>query len=188
MFSVWSSVLFCIYHSPSVSCFTEPFLVSVSSFSLVFLCCLVVWFLIFCLVYWINLLPAVSDSVRTSPELLLTLSDYPPLSSPLILFADRRHACWLEYSSVLSSIYLFATVWTRPVITMPLSNTTLQMDPHTSHLVGPVTLSPTLISECWGVTTRNKEWEKEERCYEKCRRSCEAWESGRTEALFALCW
>ncbi len=85
MFSVWSSVLVCIYHSPSISCFTEPFLVFVTSFSLslVFLCCLVVWFLIFCLVSWINLLPAVSDSVRTSPELLLTLLDYPPLSSPL---------------------------------------------------------------------------------------------------------
>ncbi len=50
-----------VYHSPSVSCFTEPFLVSASYFSLslVFSCCLVVWFLTFCLVYWINPLPSI---------------------------------------------------------------------------------------------------------------------------------
>ncbi len=41
-------------------CFTEPFLVFISYFSLslVFFICLVVWLLIVCLVYWINPLPS----------------------------------------------------------------------------------------------------------------------------------
>ncbi len=131
-------LVFCIYHSPSVSCFTEPFLVSVSSFSLslVFLCCLVV--------SWINLLPAVSDTVRLNycSRYRITPLVKPSGYCPPI----EDHACWLEYSSVLSSIYLFATVWTRPVMTMPLSNKALQMDPHASHLVGPVTKSMWNIS------------------------------------------
>ncbi len=60
-FCVQSPVMFCVFYSPSVSCFTEPFLVYVSYFSLnlVFSCCLVVWLLTFCLVYWINPLPSI---------------------------------------------------------------------------------------------------------------------------------
>jgi len=63
----------------------------------------------------------------------------PPVKPSGYCLPIEDHACWLEYSSVLSSIYLFATVWTRPVITMPLSNKALQMDPHSSRLVSPIT-------------------------------------------------
>ncbi len=94
LFCVQSPVLFCVFHSPSVSCFTEPFLFSVSyfSFSLVFPCCLVVWFLTFCL--W-------PDNLSVLP------SGY---CSPIV-----DYACLLDYSPALPSIYLFAICSTLPV-------------------------------------------------------------------------
>ncbi len=84
--------------------------------SLVFLCCLAVWFLTFCLL----------------PGFLSALpSGY---CSPI-----TDHACLPEYSSALPSIYLFASCSTLPVfLTMPL-NKSLHADPHASRLVSPVT-------------------------------------------------
>ncbi len=84
--------------------------------SLVFLCCLAVWFLTFCLL----------------PGFLSALpSGY---CSPI-----KDHACLPEYSSALPSIYLFASCSTLPVfLTMPL-NKSLHADPHVSRLVSPVT-------------------------------------------------
>ncbi len=82
---LWSvSLLFCVYHSPSVSCFTELFLVSVSYFSLslVFSCCLVVWFLILCLVSWINPLPSFW-TLFAPAWTIARVPGLPLLSSPL---------------------------------------------------------------------------------------------------------
>ncbi len=85
MFVFVFSLLYCsAFITLSVSCFTEPFLVSDSYFSLslVFSCFLVVWFLTFCLVYWINPLPSIwtlfapAWTIACVPGLLL-------LSSPL---------------------------------------------------------------------------------------------------------
>ncbi len=75
-----------LYCSVFFSCFTEPFLVSVSSFSfsLVFPCCLAVWFLTFCL------LPGLS--------LCLVL---------WILFADRRPC---PFTRVLFCLALYIPV------------------------------------------------------------------------------
>ncbi len=118
-FCVQSPVLLCVFPSPSVSCFTEPFLVSVSyfSFSLVFPCCLVVWFLTFCL------LPGLS--------LCLALWIF---WSPII-----DHARLLEYSSALPSIYLFDICSTLPVFLNLSINKSLHMDLHASGFVSPVT-------------------------------------------------
>ncbi len=73
-FCVQSPVMFCVFYSPSVSCFTEPFLVYVSYFSLnlVFSCCLVVWLLTFCLVYWIKPFAFHLDSVCSCLDHCLT--------------------------------------------------------------------------------------------------------------------
>ncbi len=56
------------------------------SISLVISCCLVVCFLIFCRISWINHLPAVSNSVYTSPGLLLMFMDYPSCQALWILY------------------------------------------------------------------------------------------------------
>ncbi len=111
-FCVQSPALFCVFHSLSVSCFTEPFLVSVSyfSFSLVFPCCLVVWFLTFCLL----------------PGFLSTLpSGY---CSPIVDYARLLES--------LPSIYLFAICLTLPVFLTMSINKSLHMDLHASRLVG----------------------------------------------------
>ncbi len=112
LFCIPSPVLFCVFHSPSVSCFTGPFLVSVSYFSLslVFSCCLVFWFLTFCLVYWIPLLSSPLDIVRRSKTMSVYLSTHLPCP---------QYTC-------------FAICLTMPI------NKSLHMDPHASHLVGPV--------------------------------------------------
>ncbi len=117
LFCVQSPVLFCVFHSPSVSCFTEPFLFSVSyfSFSLVFPCCLVVWFMTFCL--W--------------PDYLSALP-----SGYCLLIVD--HARLLDYSSAWPHLYLFAICSTLTVFLTMSSNKSLQMDLHASRLVGPV--------------------------------------------------
>ncbi len=137
-FCVQSSVLFCIFHSLSVICFTEPFLVSVSyfSFSLVFCVAL---FLIFCLVYWINALPSIW-TLFASAWTIACVPGFTPLVKPSGYCSPiEDHACLLEYSSALPSIYLLASCSTLPVfLTMPI-NKSLHMDPHASHLVGPVT-------------------------------------------------
>ncbi len=140
---LWSvSLLFCVYHSPSVSCFTELFLVSVSYFSLslVFSCCLVVWFLILCLVSWINPFAFLLDSVcpcldHCSCTWITPLVKPSGYCSPI-----EDHARLLEYSFVLPSIYLFAICSTLPVFLTMSINKSLHMDPHASRLVGSVTL------------------------------------------------
>ncbi len=83
MFVFVFSLLYCSHGFPSVSCFTEPFLVSVSYFSLslVFSCCLVVWFLTLCL-------PFVFCLLLHGP--LLVYLDYLSCQALWILFADRR--------------------------------------------------------------------------------------------------
>ncbi len=88
---VQSPVLFCVYHSLSVSCFTEPFLVSVSYFSLslVFSCCLVFWFLIFCLVYWINALPCIR-TLFAPAWTIACVPGLPLLSSPLYIVCRSK--------------------------------------------------------------------------------------------------
>ncbi len=92
-----------------------PFLVLVS---LVFLCCLAVWFLTFCsLPVFLSALPSGN-------------------CSPIV-----DNARLLEYSSALPSIYRFAICLTQPVfLTMP-HNKSLHMDLHASRLVGTVTVT-----------------------------------------------
>ncbi len=95
---------------------------------LVFSCCLVVWSLTFCLVYWIT--PLVKPSGYCSPI--------------------EDHAHLLEYSFALPSMYLFCHLFDPAyVLTMPI-NTSLHMDPHASCLVGPVTITAS--------RTCNKSW------------------------------
>ncbi len=79
-----SCIVLRFFHSQSVSCFTEPFLVSVSyfSFSLVFSCCLVVWFLTFCIVYSINPLPSIW-TLFAPAWTIACVPGLPLLSSPL---------------------------------------------------------------------------------------------------------
>ncbi len=136
LFCVQCPVLFCVFHSLSLSCFTEPFLVSVSYFSLsLFMlpCCLV-------------------------PDLLPCILDYPfafhldscldrclctwitPLVKPSGYCSPiEDHARLLEYSSTLPSIYLFASCSTLPVfLTIPI-NKSMHMDLHASRLIRPVT-------------------------------------------------
>ncbi len=91
-----------------------PFLILVS---LVFSCCLVVWFLTFCLVYWIT-----------------------PLAKPSgYCLPIEDQARLLEYSSALPSIYLFCHLFDPACVLTMAINKSLQMDPHASRLVGPIT-------------------------------------------------
>ncbi len=136
LFCVQSPVMFCVLHSQSVSCFTEPFLVSVSYFSFSLVFC-VVWFLTFCLVYWIN--PSIW-TLFAPAWTIACVPGLPLLSSPLDI--DRRSKTTtrlLEYSSALPSIYLFAICSTLPVFLTMSMIKSLHMDPHASRLIRPVT-------------------------------------------------
>ncbi len=108
-------VLLSIWHPPDVS-HIPSLSVFCYSFCLVLLCCLVVWFLTFCL------LPG------SSPCLALW-----------ILFADRRPR---PFTWLLSCLALYMPVChlldPACVLTMS-SNKSLHMDLHASRLVGPVT-------------------------------------------------
>ncbi len=112
-------VLLSVYHPPDVR-HIPSLSVFCYSFCLVLLCCLVVWFLNFCL------LPGSS--------LCLAL---------WILFADRRPC---PFTWLLSCLALYMPVChlldPACVLTMS-SNKSLHMDPHASRLVGPVTIGHT---------------------------------------------
>ncbi len=139
LFCVQSPVMFCVFHSPSVSCFTEPFLVSVSYFSFSLVFC-VVWFLTFCLVYWINPLPCIWTLFAPAWTLCTWIT---PLVKPSGYCSPiEDHGRLLEYSSALPSLYLFgicSICSTLPVFLTMSMIKSLHMDPHASHLIHPVT-------------------------------------------------
>ncbi len=60
-----------------------------------------------------------------------------------ILFTDRRPTLALGLLSALSVSYLFADVFDPACFVTMSINKSLQMDPHTSHLVGSVTVAIT---------------------------------------------
>ncbi len=130
-FCVQSPVLFCVFHSLTVSCFTETFLVSISyySLSLVFSCCLVPDLLSCILDYPFALH---LDSVCSCLNHCLCTWITPLVKPSGCCSSIEDHARLLECSSALPSIYLFAICSTLPVfLTRPMIKS-LHMDPHAS--------------------------------------------------------
>ncbi len=120
-----------------ISCFTEPFLVSVSSFSLSldFSCCLVVWFLTFCLLSWMNLL--LSIWTLFAPTWTFGhVPGLPLLSSPLdIVHRSKTRPVYLSTHLSCPQYTCLPCLCFWPYLLIKAC-----MDPHTSHFVCLVTI------------------------------------------------